>query len=365
MYFNQRTGKKDRFSRIVKMHADKREEIDAAEAGDIVAIMGLDCASGDTYAAEPKYCTLESMFVAEPVIKMSINPLTRDGVDKLSKALQRFRKEDPTFRVFTDEETSETVIAGMGELHLEIYVERIRREYKVEVEVGAPKVSYREAPTVPTQFNHKHKKQTGGSGQYGSHHRQDGAADRRRACRSRAANCCSSTRSSGGRIPKNFIPAIEKGFRTCWPRARSPASRWSTSSSSSRTARTTTSTARTWRSMLHRAGAASARTFPKMKPALLEPIMMVEIECPESFQGSVVGNIISRRGIDHQHRDEGQDVQDHRRSAAGRDVRLLDRPALMTQGQGTFTMELSKYRPVPRNIQTEIIAERKAELQPA
>ena len=166
MLYNQRTGRKDRFSRIVKMHADKREEIDTAEAGDIVAIMGIDCASGETYASEPKYCSLESMFVPKPVIKVSVTPVSRADADKMSKALQRFRKEDPTFNVFNDEETSETIIAGMGELHLDIYVERIRREYKVELEVGAPKVSYRESPTRKAEFNYKHKKQTGGSGQY-------------------------------------------------------------------------------------------------------------------------------------------------------------------------------------------------------
>ncbi|MFM8436442.1 MAG: EF-Tu/IF-2/RF-3 family GTPase, partial [Planctomycetia bacterium] len=149
-YINQRTSQKQRFSRIVKMHADKREEIDAGEAGDIVAVMGVDAASGDTYASENKYCTLESMFIAEPVIKMSISPVNRDGLDKLGKALQRFSREDPTFRVSTDDETGETLIAGMGELHLDIYVERIRREFKVDVEVGAPKVSYREAPTRAT-----------------------------------------------------------------------------------------------------------------------------------------------------------------------------------------------------------------------
>ena len=166
MLYNQRTGRKDRFSRIVKMHADKREEVDSAEAGDIVAIMGIDCASGDTYASDTKYCSLENMFIPKPVIKVSVTPVSRADADKLSKALQRFRKEDPTFNVFNDEETSETIIAGMGELHLDIYVERIRREYKVELEVGAPKVSYRESPTRKYEFDFKHKKQTGGSGQF-------------------------------------------------------------------------------------------------------------------------------------------------------------------------------------------------------
>jgi elongation factor G len=136
-----------------------------ASAGDIVAVMGIDCASGDTYAIEPNYCTLESMFVPEPVIKMAITPATANGRRQDGKALHRFRKEDPTFRVRPTRRPTKTLIAGMGELHLEVYVERIRREYKVEVEVGAPKVSYREAPTQPASST-THKKQTGGSGQY-------------------------------------------------------------------------------------------------------------------------------------------------------------------------------------------------------
>src|SRR6478752_8002649 len=197
------------------MHSDRREDTDAAEAGDIVAIMGLESASGDTYAAEPNYGTLESMFVAEPVIKMSINPLSRDGMDRLAKALQRFRKEDPTFNVYTDEETSETIIAGMGELHLDIYVERIRREYKVELEVGAPKVSYRESPTRKYEFNFKHKKQTGGSGQYAH---IVGWFEPITETTDEAGDDMDSVfqfeeKIVGGRIPKNFIPSIEKGFR--------------------------------------------------------------------------------------------------------------------------------------------------------
>ena len=165
-YFNQRTGRKERYSRIVRMHSDKREELDSAEAGDIVAIMGIDAASGDTYAAAPKMCSLENIFVPEAVITVAIEPAERSSSEKLGKALQRFRKEDPTFRVRTDEESGETLIAGMGELHLDIYVERIKREYKLEVNVGAPKVSYRETPTKACDFDHKHKKQSGGSGQF-------------------------------------------------------------------------------------------------------------------------------------------------------------------------------------------------------
>src|SRR6185369_5257567 len=180
-----------------------------AEAGDIVAIMGIDCASGETYASETKFCSLESMFVPKPVIKMSVTPVSRADADKMSKALQRFRKEDPTFNVFNDEETSETIIAGMGELHLEIYVERIKREYKVELEVGAPKVSYREAPTRKAEFNYKHKKQTGGSGQYGHI-----VGYFEPLPPESTEQFVFEEEIVGGRIPKQFIPSIEKGFWT-------------------------------------------------------------------------------------------------------------------------------------------------------
>jgi elongation factor G len=362
-YFNQRTGKKDRFSRIVKMHADRREEIDKAEAGDIVAIMGLDCASGDTYAAEANYATLENMFVAEPVIKMSINPLSRDGADRLSKALQRFRKEDPTFNVYTDEETSETVIAGMGELHLEIYVERIRREYRVEVEVGAPKVSYREAPTVATTFDHTRKKQTGGSGQYGSIKGVMGPmTDEERAEAGGELLFIDSVIQ--GRIPKNYIPAVEKGVRNMMvkgPLAGFPVVNLKFDLQDGKYHDVDSSDM----AFMLTAQELMREQFGKMKPALLEPIMLVEIECPESFQGSVVGNISSRRGNMTSAETVGNttkiiaDVPLSETFGYSTDLRS------MTQGQGTFTMEFSKYRPVPMNIQTEIIAERKLELQPA
>ncbi|NBW85629.1 MAG: elongation factor G [Planctomycetia bacterium] len=269
-YINQRTSQKQRFSRIVRMHADKREEIDSAEAGDIVAVMGVDAASGDTYSTDAKYCTLESMFVPEPVIKMAITPTQRDGLDKLSKALQRFTREDPTFRVATDEETGETLIAGMGELHLDIYVERIKREYKVEVTVGAPKVSYREAPTKATAYDYKHKKQTGGSGQYA-----------------------------------------------------------------------------------HIIGH-------------LEPIMKMEVEVPADFQGAVTGELNKRRGLIISTETVGNtstivaEVPLAETFGYSTDLRS------MTQGQGVFTMEFSKYKPTPGNIQKEIVEERKkAELAAA
>jgi elongation factor G len=347
----------------MKMHSDKREEIDSASAGDIVAIMGIDCASGDTYSSESKYCNLENIFVAEPVIKMSINPLNRDGSDRLGKALQRFRKEDPTFQVYTDEETGETVIAGMGELHLEIYVERIRREYRVEVEVGAPKVSYREAPTATCSFDHKRKKQTGGSGQYGHVVGSMGPMsdeDREET----EGELLFVDNVKGGRIPKQYIPAIEKGVRNMM--AKGPVAGFPVvglkfvldDGSYHDVDSSDMAFMLTARELIR-------ERFAKMKPVLLEPVMLAEIECPQSFQGSVVGNIASRRGMI-----TSTDVQDGVCRILG-EIPLAETFGYatdlrsMTQGQGTFTMELARYKPVPASIQTEIVAERKAEFQTA
>ncbi len=363
-YFNQRTGKKERFSRIVRMHSDKREEIDTASAGDIVAIMGIDCASGDTYSQQAKYCNLENIFVADPVIKMSITPLSRDNADKLGKALQRFRKEDPTFQVFTDEETGETVIAGMGELHLEVYVERIKREYGVEVEVGAPKVSYRESGTVGFAYDHKRKKQTGGSGQYG--HIVGTISPMTDEDREEAGDdeLLFVDKVTGGRIPKNFIPAIEKGFRHMMdkgPVAGYPVVGLKVVLEDGTYHDVDSSDM----AFMLTAQECFRENFSRMKPALLEPIMQTEIECPEQFQGAVVGQVSSKRGMivstDTQNGVTTIVAEVPLAETFGYSTELRS----LTQGQGTFTMELCKYSPVPASIQTEIIAERKAEMQPA
>ena len=352
-YINQRTGRKERFSRILRMHADKREEVDSVSAGDIVALMGIDCASGDTYASEQRYCTLESMFVPQPVIKVAVSPVQRADSDRLGKALARFRKEDPTFQVMTDEETSETLIAGMGELHLEVYVERIRREYKVECEVGAPKVSYREAPTQEVEYNYKHKKQTGGSGQFAHIVGKmlplpDGAE----------TEFIFDDKVVGGRIPKEYIPSVEKGFKDSLkkgPVAGYPilgihmilndGSYHDVDSSD----------------MAFQICARDCfrETFMRTKPTLLEPVMKMEVEVPSDFQGPVTGDLISRRGLVLSTEDQGTtavivaEVPLSETFGYSTDLRSL------TQGQGTFTMELACYKPVPSHLQEQIVAERK------
>ncbi len=356
MHYNQRTDQKQRFSRIVKMHADKREEIDSAGPGDIVAVLGIDCASGDTFSSQRKYCTLESMFIAEPVIKMAINPLSREGADKMGKALHRFRREDPTFRVMTDEETSETVIAGMGELHLEIYVERIRREYGVEVEVGAPKVSYREAPTKTAEFNYKHKKQTGGSGQYAH------IVGKLECLPEDCPDVFQFEETVvGGRIPKEYIPSVEKGFRDSiakGPVAEFPivgvkailedGSYHEVDSSD----------------MAFQVCARNCfrETFLKTKPVLLEPVMKVEIEVPTQYQGPVAGELTSRRGLIVATEVKGEFATIEGEVPLAETFGYSTDLRSMTQGQGTFTMEFARYRRVPSNIQEEIIAEKKKQL---
>jgi elongation factor G len=356
-YYNQRTGRKERISRVVKMHADKREEVDKAEAGDIVAVMGIDCASGDTIAAKNSYCTLENMFVPQPVIKMAVNPASREGSDKLGKALQRFRKEDPTFQVSTDEETGETVIAGMGELHLEIYIERIRREYGVEVEVGAPKVSYREAPGKPAEYNFRHKKQTGGSGQFAH------IVGKLELLPEDAEDIFEfEDKVTGGRIPREYIPSVEKGFRDSLhkgPLAGYPIvgvkailedGSYHEVDSSDMAFQT--------------AGRNCFReTFLKTSPILLEPVMKVEIEVPSQFQGAVAGELTSRRGMIVATDMEGAIAKIEGEVPLAETFGYSTDLRSMTQGQGTFTMEFAKYRRVPTNIQTEIIAEKKKQDQ--
>jgi elongation factor G len=352
-YYNQRSGRKERFSRIVRMHADQRQEVDVAEAGDIVAVLGVDCASGDTYASEYPYCTLQKMFVPDPVIKMAISPTERNGTDRLAKALQRFRREDPTLQVATDEETGETLISGMGELHLEIYVERIRREFKVEVEVGAPKVNYREAPTQTAEFNVRHRKQSGGSGQYahivGRMQVLPEGSDETFLFEEEVV---------GGRIPKQYIPAVEKGFRKTL--AKGPVAGYpvvglhivltdgsyhevdSSDLAFQICAQTT-----------------MRENFSRTKPVLLEPVMRIEIECPTQFQGTVVGDLTSRRGMVTSTEVSGATARIEGEVPLAETFGYSTDLRSMTQGQGTFTMEFARYRRLPASVEREVIAERK------
>ncbi len=348
-YFNTRQRKRTRISRILRIHADQKEDIDSASAGDIVACMGVECATGDTYCSEGTDLSLESIYAAEPVIDLSIQPLKRADYDKLAKALHRFMREDPTFRVHVDQETSETIISGMGELHLEIYVERIRREYKVDCTVGAPKVSYREAPTKETPFNYKHRKQTGGSGQYahvvGKLIPLDPQAPEPFVFENKV---------TGGRIPSEYIPSVEKGFRESLHKG--PVAGYEVIGVHMRLEDGSYHDVDSSTMAFEICARDCFReTFRKADPVLLEPIMKVEVEIPTEFQGPVTGAISSKRGVIH-----GTE------SRSGYTVITSEVPLAemfgysndlrsMTQGKGSFSMEFCKYQKLPSRFQEEIV----------
>jgi elongation factor G len=348
-YYNSRQRKRARISRILRVHADQKEDIDSASAGDIVAVMGIECATGDTYCSEGTDLSLESIYAAEPVIDLSIQPNKRGDYDKLAKALSRFMREDPTFRVHVDRETSETIISGMGELHLEIYVERIRREYKVECTVGAPKVSYHEAPTRETPFNYKHKKQTGGAGQYAHIVGKLIPLDPQSP-----EPFIFENKVTGGRIPTEYIPAVEKGFRESIHKG--PVAGYEVMGVHMRLEDGSYHDVDSSTMAFEICARDCFReTFKKADPVLLEPIMKVEVEIPTEFQGPVTGALSAKRGVIL-----GTE------SRSGYTVITSEVPLAemfgysndlrsMTQGKGSFSMEFLKYQKVPSRYQEEIV----------
>ena len=355
---NTRTGQKQRLGRLIRMHSDSRENIDSASAGDIVAMVGVDCASGDTYCGGDLRVSLESIYVPEAVISYSISCEDNADYEKMSKALQRFIKEDPTFHVRTDEESGETVISGMGELHLDIYIERMKREYGCSVVVGPPQVNYRECITKPVDFNYTHKKQTGGSGQF--------------ACVMGDIEPMDPNESSekpvdfvnhvkGGNIPSEYIPACEKGFNDVMeegPLAAFPVvsvrvnlrdGKYHDVDSSDMAFRICS------RNAMRQAIRSGA-------PQILEPMMKVEVETPDEYQGSVIGDLSSRRGIIG-----GMEAKADLNVVTA-SVPLAEMfgysTALrsLTSGKATYTMEFENYAPAPGNVQEDVIKSRQDKL---
>ncbi len=352
-YINTRTGNSTRFGRLVRMHADSREDVDCGEAGDIIAAVGMECASGDTFCTSDVNFALESIFVPEPVIRLSIEPLDRDGADRLAKAIQRFNREDPTFHVMTDEETNQTIIAGMGQLHLDVYIERIKREYKVECIIGEPKVAYRETPTIPVEYNHKHKKQTGGSGQYAH---VVGKIEPM-PVENNGDTYIFVNKVTQGRIPKEYIPAVDKGFKRAL--VKGPLCECEVVGVSATLADGSYHDVDSSEMAFNVAGFNCMRdALKKSNMALLEPIMKLEVEVPEEYQGSVSGHVAQKRG-----------VINTSETKLGTSVFIAEVPLAnmfdyanelrsMTQGKGGFSMEFSRYAQVPRNIQEEVVARR-------
>jgi elongation factor G len=347
--FNAANDKKVKIPRLVQMHADEMHDIEDCQAGDIVAFFGVDCASGDTFTDGKVKYTMTSMFIPNAVISLAIQPKDKATAGSFSKALNKFTKEDPTFRVHRDEESAQTIISGMGELHLEIYCERIKREYNCEVIVGKPQVAFRETITRKAEFQYTHKKQTGGSGQFakiagfieplpsdfvGSYEFVDDV--------------------TGGSIPREFIPACDKGFQEAIKEGRLigfqiVGVRAVINDGASHDVDSSEQAFKTAALMGFREAYAEAGAV------ILEPIMKLETQAPEEFQGGVMGQINQRRGmILNSATNEGYaiieaEVPLNEMFGYSTDLRSA------TQGKGEFTMEFLKYAPVPRNVQEEMI----------
>ena len=339
--YNQRTKQKVKVGRLVRMHSDEMEDIQATEAGDICALFGVDCASGDTFTDGTHEASMESMFVPEPVIKMSLKPKDNTAVNNLGKALNRFSKEDPTFRTYLDKESNETIIAGMGELHLEVYVERMKREYKVEVEVGKPQVAYRETISQRADFAYTHKKQTGGSGQFG---RVVGYIEP-----SEEKDFEYEWKVVGGNIPTEFMPSIEKGFKSSVAKGRLIGfpvvnMKFVVTDGSSHAVDSSDNA-------FQAAGRGAFRqAYPLARPVILEPIMKLAVEGPAEFAGAIMRTINQRRGmiVGQSEEDGFARVEAEVPLAEMFGYSTVLRSA--TQGKAEFSMEFAKYSTVPPDV---------------
>jgi len=347
---NSTRGKRERFGRILRMHANKREELKECNAGNIYAAVGLrDTRTGDTLCDEKARILLEQMVFPEPVISIAIEPKTQADVDKLGVSLQKLAHEDPSFRTYTNEETGQTIIAGMGELHLEIIVDRLKREFKVEANVGKPEVAYREAIHKKTEAEGRYIRQTGGHGQYGHVKIEIEPGER-------GSGFVFENGIVGGIIPKEFIPSIEKGIREALSRgvlAGYPV---------------IDTKARLYDGSFHEVDssgpafeiAASMAFQDAAKRAgvhLLEPMMAVEVVTPDQYMGDVIGDLNSRRGKIHGMSQRGNTTQIITAEVPlatmfGYATDLRSR----TQGRATYTMQFSHYEAVPSSVQEEIVA---------
>lgn len=351
MIYNVKSKKKIKVPRIVRMHAQEMSDIEEASAGDIVAMFGVECFSGDTFTDGTVNYSLQSMFIPQPVIELSVAPKDKTSLNNFSKALNRFQKEDPTFQVFRDEETGETVIKGMGELHLEIYLERIRREYNCEVLVGQPKVAFRETITKRAEFNYTHKKQTGGAGQFA---RVAGYIEPIDANEGKEYEFVDKV--VGGVIAREFIPACDKGFQEQLKEGiliGKPVVNVRVVLNDGQTHPVDSS------EMAFKLASKYAlkEVLPKAAPIILEPIMKLEVTAPEEFQGVIIGQINQRRGIILNTRVDNNFVIIEAEVPLKEMFGYSSSLRSVTQGKGEFTMEFLKYSPVPRSVQEELVEE--------
>jgi elongation factor G len=338
--------------RLVRMHSEEMEDVNSAKAGEIVALFGVDCKSGDTFVTADGNINvaMTSMRVPEPVMSLAIAPKSRAETANFSKALSRFQREDPTFKVRLDEESGQTIISGMGELHLDIYIERMKREYKTEVDVGEPRVNYRECITARAEFDYLHKKQSGGSGQYGKvvgyiEPLEEGNSD-----------VIFENGIIGNAISPGYVLAVDKGFKE----AAQTGGLIGHPVEGMRVVLTDgASHAVDSSEMAFKLAALAAfrQVFEKAKPKILEPVMSVEITVPTEFQGTVIGNVNRRKGTIKDSTAEGDDViitcDVPLKNMFGYSTELRS----MTQGKGEFTMSYDSHQPVTQDVQQELMTE--------
>jgi elongation factor G len=349
---NSATGKTERIGRMVEMHADDRNELSSAQAGDIIAIVGMkNVQTGHTLCDQKNPCTLEPMIFPDPVISIAVSPKDKGGSEKMGVALGKMIAEDPSFCVETDEDSGETILKGMGELHLDIKVDILKRTYGVELEVGQPQVAYRETITMPVEDSYTHKKQSGGSGQFGKidYHIRPGEV---------GSGFTFSSTVVGGNVPKEFFPAIEKGFEGMLqegPLAGYPVLDVEVELFDGGFHAVDSSAV----AFEIAAKGAYRQSMPKAGPQIIEPIMKVDVFTPEDHVGDVIGDLNRRRGMI---KDQEPGVTGVRIKA---DVPLsemfgyIGHLRTMTSGRGQFSMEFSHYNPCPQNIADEVIAEAK------
>ncbi|MFW5712666.1 MAG: elongation factor G [Spirochaetota bacterium] len=348
--YNVRSRKRFKVGRLIKMHADHMEDINDAGAGEIAALFGIDCASGDTFTGGGLNYTMTSMYVPNPVISLAISPKDKSAADRMSKALNRFTKEDPTFRTYVDPESNQTIVQGMGELHLDVYITRMKREYKAEVEVGIPQVAYRETISQAANYDYTHKKQTGGSGQFGR------VVGRIEPITESEENYEFVNEIKGGVIPTEYIPACDAGFQRALEKGNLIGfpvvgvrvvlndGQFHAVDSSEMAFQTA-------------AFQAFRNTYPKAKPIIMEPIMKVSVEGPTEFQGNIFGALNQRRGMIVSTVEESVFFNVEAEVPMSEMFGFSTVLRSLTQGKAEFTMEFLKYDKVPQSISEELIKE--------
>ena len=343
--FNSRTGKKVKVGRLGRMHSDQMQEIEEACAGDIIALFGVDCASGDTFTGGERV-SLSSMHIPEPVVSLAIVPVDNKAATKMSKALHRFTREDPTFRAAVDEDTGDTIISGMGELHLEVYIERIKREFGAEVTTGAPQVKYRETLTQSIEFDYTHKKQTGGSGQYAKVVGTMGPSE--------DGDFQFVNAVVGGRIPTEYIGACRKGFELSLPEGQyigAPVQGLKVTLVDGNS-HAVDSSDMAFQTCCR---AAFRHFYNKGRPSALEPLMLVSVEGPSEFQGEIIKTIAQRRGVIVGTTEDDGFVRVDANVPLAEMFGYATVLRSGTQGKAEFTMEFARYAPAPAEVAEQLV----------